>query len=177
VEARIQQAVRVFGSLNKYWSDKRLNQKLKIRLFKVRILPIVTYGSESWKFTRKIIKNLRGFAARCFSSIVPTDPSNQITPNREPEPEPPDPSLINHPIDFPPTPTPHNISRTQQTLRIREEFTEATREIDIVSIVDKRRWQWLGHTLRLGPDRNAHRALHLQAHCCNIFLLTCVLLA
>ena len=50
---------------------------------------------------------------------------------------------------------------TSLLLRIREAFAEATREIDIVSIVEKRRWQWLGHTLRLGPDRNAHRALHL----------------
>jgi hypothetical protein len=46
-------------------------------------------------------------------------------------------------------------------LRIREAFAEATREIYIVSIVDKRRWQWLGHTLHLDPDRNEHRALHL----------------
>ena len=84
VETRIQQAVRVFSSLKSYWSDKRLNRRLKIRLFKVRILPIVTYGSESWKVTRNIIKNLRRFAARCFSSIVPTYPSNQLTPNREP---------------------------------------------------------------------------------------------
>ena len=78
VETRIQQAVRVFGSLKSYWSDKRLNRRLKIRLFKVRILTIVTYGSESWKVTRKIIKNLRGFAARCFSSIAPTDRMDQL---------------------------------------------------------------------------------------------------
>ena len=63
VEARIQQAVRVFGSLNKYWSDKRLNRKLKIRLFKVRILPIVTYGSELWKITRKIFEVLQHVAS------------------------------------------------------------------------------------------------------------------
>ena len=168
VETRIQQAVRVFGSLKAYWSDKRLNRKLKIRLFKARILPIVTYGCESWTITRKILKNLRGFAARCFSSIAPTDPSNELNPDPDPPPEPDleplDSSLTNYLIDSPPNlihhTTPNN-PRTPLVLRIRKAFAEATREIDIISIVDKHRWKWLGHTLRLGPDRNAHRALHL----------------
>ena len=152
--------------MKKYWcaseESLRLNQKLKIRLFKVRIPPIVTYRSELWKITRKIIKNLRGFAARCFSSIAPTDPFSQLTPDPPPDPgaaDPTDPSLTNLTVS-PATTSPNN-SRTQMTLRIREEFAEATREIDIISIVEKRRWQWLGHTLRLGADRNAHRALHL----------------
>ena len=27
--------------------------------------------------------------------------------------------------------------------------------------IDRRRWQWLGHVLRMSPDRNAHKALKL----------------
>ena len=152
VETRIQQAVRVFGSLKAYWSDKRLNRKLKIRLFKARILPIVIYGCESWTFTRKILKNLRGFTARCFSSIVPTDPSNVLNPDPDAPPEhdlePLDSSLTNYLIDSPPNLTHHttpNNPRTPLVLRIRKAFAEATREIDIVSIVEKRRWQRLAY--------------------------------
>ena len=43
----------------------------------------------------------------------------------------------------------------------QEEFHEAIEAIDIIGILDKRRWSWLGHVLRLPPHRNPHRALEL----------------
>jgi hypothetical protein len=33
--------------------------------------------------------------------------------------------------------------------------------IDVIWYIDKRRWQWLGHVLRMSSDRNPHRALEL----------------
>ena len=40
-------------------------------------------------------------------------------------------------------------------------FIEAMSHIDIIYIIDKRRWQWLGHVLRMKHDRNTHKALNL----------------
>ena len=42
---------------------------------------------------------------------------------------------------------------------IRARFIEAISHIDIIYIIDKRRWQWLGHVLRTKHDRNIHKAL------------------
>ena len=38
---------------------------------------------------------------------------------------------------------------------IRARFIEAMSHIDIIYIIDKRRWQWLGHVLRMKHDRLA----------------------
>ena len=35
------------------------------------------------------------------------------------------------------------------------------KDIDIVHMIDKRRWTWLGHVLRMGYERNPRRALSL----------------
>ena len=44
---------------------------------------------------------------------------------------------------------------------IKARFTEAMSHIDIISMVDKMRWKWLGHALRMEPHRNPHKALYL----------------
>ena len=49
----------------------------------------------------------------------------------------------------------------ENRLRAKERFVEATKHIDIISIIDKKRWQWLGHALRMEPNRNPHKALKL----------------
>ena len=42
----------------------------------------------------------------------------------------------------------------ENRLRAKERFVEAIKYIDIISIIDKKRWQWLGHALRMEPHRN-----------------------
>ena len=41
------------------------------------------------------------------------------------------------------------------------DFDEAMRCIDVIECLDKRRWSWLGHTLRMQHERNPRRALDL----------------
>ena len=41
------------------------------------------------------------------------------------------------------------------------DFDEAVRRIDVIECLDKRRWTWLGHTLRMTHERNPRRALDL----------------
>ena len=38
----------------------------------------------------------------------------------------------------------------------------AIKSIDITRMLEKRRWSWLGHVLRMNPDRNPRRALALE---------------
>ena len=42
-----------------------------------------------------------------------------------------------------------------------DSFHAAMSAIDIVHMIDKRRWTWLGHVLRMGYERNPRRALSL----------------
>ena len=56
---------------------------------------------------------------------------------------------------------------------IRARFIEAMSHIDIIYIIDKRRWQWLGHVLRMKHDRNIHKALNLLDFELDPFYIIC----
>jgi hypothetical protein len=45
--------------------------------------------------------------------------------------------------------------------RNQEHFKDAINAIDVVDMLDKRRWTWLGHVLRMDKDRNPRRALEI----------------
>ena len=49
----------------------------------------------------------------------------------------------------------------EEILSYKARYSEAMCHIDIIYLIDRRRWQWLGHVLRMSPDRNAHKALNL----------------
>ena len=59
VEARCIQALLANRALKGFWTDKRLGLDIKIRLFKVSVLSVLTYGAESWIFSTKIVQKLR----------------------------------------------------------------------------------------------------------------------
>ena len=42
-----------------------------------------------------------------------------------------------------------------------DSFHEAMNAIDIIKMIEKRRWSWLGHVLRMQPDQNPRKALSL----------------
>ena len=46
-------------------------------------------------------------------------------------------------------------------LAYKARYTEAMCHIDIIYLIDKRRWEWLGHVLHMSSDRNAHKTLNL----------------
>ena len=43
-----------------------------------------------------------------------------------------------------------------------EKLSAAIKAIDVTRMLEKRRWTWLGHVLRMDPNRNPKRALALQ---------------
>ena len=73
VQHRISMASQAFGRLRTIWSSKDVSIKLKTRLYESLILPIATYGSESWTTRRKEIDTLLVFEIKCLRSIdMPT---------------------------------------------------------------------------------------------------------
>jgi hypothetical protein len=116
VEDRVAKTQGVFISHSGIWRDKNIPLDLKIRLFKVRILSILLYGCESWKVTKKILRNIRGFIARCFARMV------------------------NEPY---------------------VEMSIVMYFINVMNIIEKRRWKWLGHVIRMDRRRNPYKCLSL----------------
>jgi hypothetical protein len=69
VQSRIKQFLGVFNSHRGIWKDRKLGIGLKVRLFKARVPSVLLYGSESWRFTPTMIKNLRGFVVLLVSAL------------------------------------------------------------------------------------------------------------
>ena len=71
VQRRINLAAWAFGRLrDKIWSNQNISRTIKVRIYKALILPIATYGSESWTL-RKMDKNkLEVFVMRCLRTIA-----------------------------------------------------------------------------------------------------------
>ena len=129
ITARIHKAQGIFNAHAGIWSDKDLDMDIKIRLFKVRVLMALLYGSESWKMTPPLLRNLRGFSGRCHIKMANTSFSK---------------------------------NRRARNNTMGEKMKSAIKSIDITRMLEKRRWSWLGHVLRMNPDRNPRRALALE---------------
>ena len=60
-----------FGRLkNTIWSNHDISRSLKTRIYKSLILPIATYGSESWTLRKASKQKLEVFEMRCLRSIL-----------------------------------------------------------------------------------------------------------
>ena len=70
VHHRISMASQAFGRLRTIWSSKDVSIKLKTRLYGALILPIATYGSESWTTRRKDIDALLVFEMKCLIALL-----------------------------------------------------------------------------------------------------------
>ena len=119
VEDRVAKTQGTFTSHSGIWRDMNFPLALKIRLFKVRILGILLYGCESWKVTKKILRFIRGFTARCYAR------------------------MINEPY---------------------VEMSIVLSKINVIDIIEKRRWKWLGHVIRMDKTRNPHQCLSILDH-------------
>ena len=116
LEYRIGYASGAFKAHSGIWKNMIFCLDFKIRLFKVCILSILLYGCESWKMTRKMVRNLRGFTARCFARIT--------------------------------------------NVRVAA-MEDVVHYVDVILMVERRRWKWLGHAIRMSKSRNPYRCLDL----------------
>jgi hypothetical protein len=59
-----------FGQLHEIWRDRKLPTSAKVRNFACAVVSVLTYGSEVWRFDSKTQATLRGWNARCLSSMT-----------------------------------------------------------------------------------------------------------
>ena len=78
VQHRISMASQAFGRLRTTWSSKDVSIKLKTRLYGAFILPIATYGSESWTTRPKEIDALLVFEMKCLRAILRITRSDRL---------------------------------------------------------------------------------------------------
>ena len=71
-------ASQAFGRLRTIWSSKDVSIHLKTRLYGALILPIATYGSESWTTRRKEIDALLVFEMKCLRAILRITRSDRL---------------------------------------------------------------------------------------------------
>ena len=71
VKRRTRLAAWSFGRLkNAIWSNQNIARSLKVRIYRALILPIATYGSESWTLRKADMLKLEAFEMRCLRSIL-----------------------------------------------------------------------------------------------------------
>ena len=67
---RIGKAGITFKRLQKVWSNTGISTRLKIRLFNSLVLPVLLYGSETWKGLKEVEERLRRFESNCLRKIM-----------------------------------------------------------------------------------------------------------
>jgi len=69
VKSRLAIARQRLGELVPIWKLRTVSNKLKARLIKALIWPIVTYGSESWTLNKELCENVEAFEMQCYRSV------------------------------------------------------------------------------------------------------------
>lgn len=69
VRRRIILANVAFGSLNNVWYSKRLELKLKLKIFRSNVMSVLLYGSETWRVLQSLTSKLQVFANKCLRKI------------------------------------------------------------------------------------------------------------
>jgi Reverse transcriptase (RNA-dependent DNA polymerase)/Domain of unknown function (DUF6451)/Endonuclease/Exonuclease/phosphatase family len=70
VRTRVGKARMAFQQLRNVWVSRHLSKKLKIRIFNTMVKPVLLYGSETWRTTATIIKNIQSFINKCLRRIL-----------------------------------------------------------------------------------------------------------
>ena len=69
VRSRIAKARVAFNKLQKIWSMRNISRITKIRIFNSCVKSVLLYGSETWKVSDKITKQLQVFVNSCLKKI------------------------------------------------------------------------------------------------------------
>lgn len=77
---RISMASQAFGRLrSSVWTSRDMSRKLKVRLYKALILPIATYGSETWTTRKEEMSALLVFEMKCLRAILRVTRNDRLT--------------------------------------------------------------------------------------------------
>ena len=114
IKARRKKAQQAFAMLRPVWRCKAFCMKTKIQIFSSNVKSILLYGSETWRETRSLMKQVQVFINKWLRQIVGIRWPEKISNN---------------------------------------ELWERTGQEPIQVNIKKRRWKWIGHTLR--KDNNS----------------------
>ena len=59
-----------FSQLSKVWRNRNIRLPVKMRIYNACVLPVFSYGSETWQLTEKQEKKLDVFDQRCLRQIL-----------------------------------------------------------------------------------------------------------
>lgn len=117
---RIALASSAFNKLSNIWKSNSLSKHLKLKIFNSCVIPVLTYGCESWKATKALERKLDNFENKCLRRILNLKWSD-FRPNTQ----------------------------------IRQE----TKQENVSNFIRKRRWNYIGHTLRMDERRLPYQSL------------------
>ena len=69
IKNMLQKAREAFHRLARVWNTRVIGRKTKIHLFNTLVRPVLLYGCETWKITKKDEKRLDTFQVRCLRRI------------------------------------------------------------------------------------------------------------
>ncbi|BFY97740.1 hypothetical protein BsWGS_00780 [Bradybaena similaris] len=72
IMTRIALASSAFNKLTNIWRSKPISNQTKLRLFNSCIIPVLTYGCESWKSNKTLENKLNAFENKCLRRITNT---------------------------------------------------------------------------------------------------------
>ena len=80
VKRRTALAYAAFGRLKaNVWSKKDVSMKLKVRLYYALIMPIATYGSETWTLSKDDTRALQVFENNCLRALLNVKLEDRVT--------------------------------------------------------------------------------------------------
>ena len=70
VRCRMEKANTVFNKMKTFFVSRNLSLKLKIRMVRCYILPVLLYGVEAWTMTEALMRKLESFEMWIYRRIL-----------------------------------------------------------------------------------------------------------
>ena len=70
IKARLGKARRAFVKLNRVWNSSSVSRKMKIKLYRTLVKPLLKYGGKTWKMNEGDAKKINVFQDRCLRKIM-----------------------------------------------------------------------------------------------------------
>ena len=67
------------GELVPIWKSRTISNRLKARLIKSLVWPIVTYGSEAWTLNKELEGNIGAFEMQCYRRSMRISYTEHVT--------------------------------------------------------------------------------------------------
>ena len=79
VKSRLAIARQRMGELMPIWKSRTISNRLKARLIKALVWPIVTYGSEAWTLNKELEGNIGAFEMHCYRRSMRSSGTEHVT--------------------------------------------------------------------------------------------------